>query len=120
MNVDRRWTLIALGAVSAVAAYVIGFPMAAAGVMAGMPVGLINYQMMFTVRQRLADGSSASEQAGALMQRTMLRLLLSAGALLLASLLGPEFVVGVLVGVVLEVLSYFGDAMRMFLGRATK
>lgn len=38
-------------------------------------------------------------------------------ALLLASTLGPEFLIGALVGIVLEVLSYFGDAMRMFFGR---
>lgn len=120
MNFDRRLILIALGALSAIAAYVVGYPTTAAGVVAGMPIGLINYQMMFTVRQRLVEGNNAAEQAGALMQRTMLRLLLSAGSLLLASLVSPEFLVGVLVGVVLEVLSYFGDAMRMFLGRAKK
>lgn len=92
--------------------------MAAAGVLAGMPVGLLNYQMMFAVRRRLAEGDGdTSQQASALMQRTMLRLLLSAGALLLASTLGPEFLIGVLVGVVLEVLSYFGDAMKLFFGR---
>lgn len=117
MKLDRRLTLLALGGVSALAAYVIGFPRAAAGVLAGMPVGLINYQMMFSVRERFGEAGSTSELASALMQRTMLRLLLSAGALLLASTLGPEFLIGVLVGVVLEVLSYFGDAFKLFFGR---
>lgn len=106
-----------LAFVCAALAYFVGFPMAALGVLAGLPVGLINYQMMFAVRQQLASGGDAGQQAGALMQRTMLRLLLSAGALLLASALGPEFLIGALVGIVLEVLSYFGDAMRMFFGR---
>lgn len=115
MSLDRRVTLIVLGAVCAIIAYFVGFPMTATGVLAGLPVGLINFQMLHSLRQRLAEADgTTTEQASALAQRTMLRLLLSVGALLLASSLGPEFLIGVLIGVVLEVLSYFGDAMKLF------
>ena len=86
--------------------------MAAAGVLAGLPVGIINYLMMFTVRRQMAEAGGGKVDAGAMVQRTMLRLLLSATALLLASLLGPEFLIGALVGIVTEVFSYFKDAMR--------
>ena len=116
-NLNRIWTLVALAAFGAALALLIGFPMAAVGVLAGLPVGIINYFVMFTVRRRMAEAGSGQVDAGAMMQRTMLRLLLSATALLLASMLGPEFLIGTLVGVVMEVFSYFGDAMRMFFGR---
>lgn len=114
---NRIWILVALAAFGAALALLLGFPMAAAGVLAGLPVGIINYLMMFTLRRQMAEAGGAQVNAGAMMQRTMMRLLLSATALLLASLLGPEFLIGALVGIVLEVFSYFGDAMRMFFGR---
>lgn len=112
---SRIWTLVALAAVAAAAALVLGFPMAAAGVTAGLPVAIVNYLMMFSVRQQMGAGGKFA--AGPMVQRSMLRLLLAAGAIMLASLVGPEFMIGVLVGVVTEVFSYFKDAMRMFFAR---
>lgn len=111
---NRIWTLAALAAFAAAVALFVGFPMAAAGVLAGLPVAIINYWMMFTVRRQLAEAGGGKVDLGPVVQRSLLRLLLSAAALLLASLLGPEFLIGALVGIVMEVFSYFKDAIRMF------
>ena len=48
-TLNRVWTLAALAALAAALALVLGFPMAAAGVAAGLPVGIVNYLMMFSV-----------------------------------------------------------------------
>lgn len=112
---NRIWTLAALAAVAAVAALALGFPMTAAGVVAGLPVAIVNYLMMFSVRRQVSDGGKF--EAGPMISRSMLRLLFAAGAIMLASLVSAEFMIGVLVGVITEVFSYFKDAMRMFFAR---
>lgn len=115
-TLNRIWTIVAMAVVAALAALAVGYPMAAAGVAAGLPVGIINYLMMYRVRQRLGQDGGKND-AALIAQRSMLRLLLSAGALLLAARLGPAFLIGALIGVVLEVFSYFADAVRVFSGR---
>lgn len=122
MSLDRRIILIVLGAVLALIAYFVGFPMTALGVLAGLPVGLLNYQMVFAVRQQWtqAEQGQAGEQASALAQRMMLRLVISGAALFFASQLGAEFLIGVLIGVVIEMLSYMQDAFRTFFGFGRK
>lgn len=119
MSLDRRIVLVIFGAVLAAIAYGIGFPMTAVGVLAGLPIGLLNYQLMFSVRQQWAEAPSgqSGQFASALGQRTMLRLVLSGGALFLASTVSPEFLVGALVGIVIEMLSYFGDAFKVLISR---
>lgn len=110
---NRMWTLVGLALAASALAYVIGFPLAALGVLAGTPVGLVNFQLMNSVRQRMGSDESGESYGLLVMQRTLFRLLLSAGAIFAAALVGMEFVVGVLVGVVLEVLTYLGDALKM-------
>lgn len=119
-TLNRVWTLAALAALAAALALVLGFPMAAAGVAAGLPVGIVNYLMMFSVRRQMAAAGTGKADAGPLVQRSMLRLLLSATALLLASLLGPEFLIGALIGIVTEIFSYFKDAIQMFMALGRK
>lgn len=114
---NRIWTLVAMAAVAAAVALVVGFPMTAAGVLAGLPIGIINYVMMYRVRQRMEHSGGGKADMGLMMQRSMLRLLFSVAALLLASMLGPEFLIGALIGIVTEVFSYFKDAMRLLLAR---
>lgn len=119
MSLDRRIVLAVLGAVLAGVAYGAGFPMAAVGVLAGLPIGLLNYQLMFSVQQQWAKAPSghSGQYASALGQRMMLRLVISGGALYLASTVNPEFLIGALVGIVIEVLSYFGDAFKILFSR---
>ena len=38
-TLNRIWTLVAMAAVAAAVALVVGFPMTAAGVLAGLPIG---------------------------------------------------------------------------------
>jgi len=85
-----------------------------------LPVGIVNYLMMFSVRRQMAAAGTGKADAGPLVQRSMMRLLLSATALLLASLLGPEFLIGALIGIVTEIFSYFKDAIQMFMALGRK
>lgn len=115
-TVNRIWAMAAIAAVAAAAAVAAGFPVFAAGVAAGLPVGIVNYVMTQRLRQQL-DRDGGREIGTLIAQRTTLRMVLSVCALLLASRLGPDFLVGVLVGLVLEVFTYLKDAARLLSGR---
>ena len=119
-TLNRVWTLAALAALAAALAPVLGSRTAAAGVAAGLPVGIVNYLVMCSVRRQMAAAGTGKADAGPLVQRSMMRLLLSATALLLASLLGPEFLIGALIGIVTEIFSYFKDAIQIFMALGRK
>ncbi|HEY8418028.1 MAG TPA: hypothetical protein VIK93_08350 [Limnochordales bacterium] len=120
MRVEHQWgrlrTLALIGIGCAALAFVIGFRGAAAGILAGLPISLVNYYLVYSAMQGLGD-RPGPRAAFRLMQRMMLRLVLSGAILLAAAPLGLEVLLGALIGVLAEVLLYFGDAVRAALGK---
>ena len=104
-----------VAAVAAGIALAAGFPKAALGVAAGLPVGIVNYYLMYTAMKRSAAAGQGI--GGGLLGRSFLRMVISLAALLLAARLGPEFLIGVLVGLVAEMFTYIGDAVRLVFSR---
>ena len=89
-----------------------GHPLAAAGVLAGMPVGMLNYWLILAAVRRSRELPPA-EANRMVLRRTLGRMALAGAALLLAVRGGPEFLLGVLGGLILEVLTYLGEATRL-------
>lgn len=119
MRVEHRWgrlrVILFIGIGCAALAFVVGLRGAAAGILAGLPVSLVNHFLVFTAMRGLGDPQDP--RAGyRLMQRMLLRLVLAVVMLLAAAPLGLEVLLGVLTGLLAEVLVYFGDAFRAALG----
>lgn len=109
----RSIFLIGIGC--AVLAFVTGLRGAAAGILAGLPVSLVNHYLVFSAMQSL--GQRPDPGAGTrVVMRTLLRLVLSIIMLVAAAPLGLEVLLGVLTGLLAEVWVYFGDAVRAALG----
>ncbi|OUM98149.1 MAG: hypothetical protein BAA04_02050 [Firmicutes bacterium ZCTH02-B6] len=117
---DNQWgrlgAIVVFGVGSAVVLFGVGLRGAAAGVLAGTPISMVNHFMMHSAMRALGDRPDDQAQYR-LMQRVMLRLLLSAVILAVAAPLGLEVLLGVLTGVLAEVMVYFGDAAKAALGR---
>lgn len=111
----QRIVWIAMTAVIASgAAYLAGFPKASIGVLCGAPVGMLNFYLMYTASKKQTEKAVKGQIDMGLMQRSLMRIVISMGALLLALRFGPEFLIGTLVGVVAEMITYMGDAARLF------
>lgn len=101
---DRVWSLVAIGATAALIAALLGHGAAARGVLAGTPVGVLNHGLT-----RLAAARWRGPSAGAaawMMGASALRLVVAGAALVWAATRGPEFLIGVLVGLLVDVLDH--------------
>lgn len=114
---QRRTVAIAMmGSVAAIAAYGLGYPRAAAGVVVGGALGLLNYSLL---RKLVAGGAELTPRGTqvVLLMRSVGRMVVSWGALLLAVPFGIEAVFGVLIGLVLEIGTYYGDVLMLIIRR---
>lgn len=101
---DRATSLLGIGAVAAALAWVAGAPQAAWGVAAGTPVGIFNHALTRLAAGRWATGSPGS--VGWMMGASALRLVLAGGVLVWAASRGSAFLIGALVGLLVDVLDY--------------
>lgn len=113
-SVERTLAIGLLTALMAVAAFGFGFPVAALGVIAGGLVGQFNYWLSRrALRQLQVDPKAGSV---AVMTRSFTRLGLSAASLFAAMPFGSEAIFGVFAGLMLELLTYFGEIF-LFIAR---
>lgn len=100
---ERTWLLAVIGLGEALAAAMLGFPDAALGVVAGLPVGMANHWVTrLAMRRWQSGGRGAVWVAGG----SLLRLALAAGLLWWASGRGLAFLIGVLAGLLVEAVGY--------------
>lgn len=100
----RFWALGALGVGVAALAGLLGWRRAALGVLVGLPVGLFNHGLA-GLAVRCWDRRPARGAAW-VMGAFSLRMVLAGALLWWAAGRGPEFLVGALVGVIVEMLDY--------------
>lgn len=115
-TIGRIGMMAATAAIAAGIGFALGFPMAALGAIAGLPVGIINYALMYSAVKRTAATGEKGIGTGVL-NRSFLRMVISMVALLLAARLGPEFLIGVLIGLIAEMVTYIGDVARFLFNR---
>src|SRR5690606_20607313 len=117
---DSQWgrlrAIALFGFGCAVVLFVVGLHCPAAGVVAGLPISMVNHFMLHSAMRALGDRPDDRAQYR-LMQRVKVRLILSAVTLAVAAPLGLELLLGVLTGVLAEVIGYLGDAAKAALGR---
>lgn len=105
--------MLLLGLGMAIAATLVGFPQAGLGVVAGLPVGWLNYLLLASVMDRLPVDDPARAQA-MLMGRAMGRLIIAMITLGAAALVGVEFLVGVALALTTQMLTYYLDAWQVW------
>ena len=108
------WIAVTAGILS-VSAFALGFTQAGFGGLAATPVAMFNAYLIFAAVQRPA--SSNREIQVCIAKRTVLRMGLSIVVLLISLQFGVEFLIGALLGIVSEMWTYMGDAIRLMFTR---
>lgn len=112
----RTVVMAVLGLVAVAVALGIGYPRAAAGVAVGGSLGLINYGL---TRRLVAGGAELTPRGtqALLLMRSVGRMVISWLALVLAVPFGLDAVFGVLIGLLLEIATYYGDVVMLIARR---
>ena len=105
---DRTWTLAGIGLGEAALAFLLGYPDAGWGALAGTPVGVANHWLTRLAVARWERRGSGG--AAWVMGASMGRLALAGAALWWASGRGAAFLVGVLAGLLVDLADH---ALRM-------
>jgi hypothetical protein len=95
-------------AVAVLVACLLGFREAAWGIVAGTPVGLFNYLLSYFGLQK-ALSTRAEKVSLLLVGSTIFRLLIDMAVLVLAVKVGVQFVLGVLLGLLMELVTHYVD-----------
>lgn len=97
---------------AALLAYLAGLPGVAWGALATLPVSLFNYYMIFSAAH---SNDESRKVQGKLLKRSLLRMAISMAALLIGFKFGVEVMMGVLMALVAEMMTYMGDTVRLIL-----
>ena len=98
-------------AVAAVIALLLGKAEVAVGAVCATPVGMFNYYLMARA-MRTTDLPPRAAQ-GRILKFSLLRTLLAAATLFVAFAFGVDAMLGALIGVTAEMLTYMGDTVRL-------
>ncbi len=107
--------MLLLGLGLAAGAWLAGWPQAGYGIVAGMPVGIFNYWLVASSVVR--PGQDPLQSQRILMTRVLIRMGVAFAALAGAAPLGYQVLLGMLVGLSLQLLTYFGDVARTLIDR---
>lgn len=88
----------------------------ALGILAGTPVGIFNYWLVTGAAERKLSGSPEKMHA-IFLRRALYRWGIDFTALLAASALGGSFLIGVVIGLALQVFAHMFDALSLSLTR---
>ncbi len=84
----------------------------AMGILAGTPVGIFNYWLVTGAAEDKLLGSARRSQA-VFLRRALYRWVIDFGALLAASTIGGSFLIGVVIGLALQVFAHMIDALSL-------
>ena len=112
---DKKLKLILIMAIiTASLTYILGFKGLAAGVLAATPVGIFNYWMMWDAVQRELAKKEANK---VLLGRSLMRMVISIAALIVAVQVGIDFLFGVMLGLFLHLVTYAFDVLNILTGK---
>ncbi len=114
---DRRLKfIIILAVVVSSLTYILGMKELAVGVLVGTPLGIFNYWMMWDAVQK--GQNLANKEANRMFfGRSLVRMVLSIIALILALQVGVYFLLGVMVGLFLHLSTYSADVLNILKGK---
>ena len=116
---DKRLKVIVLLAIifSAIA-YILGFREAAAGILIAAPLGIFNYWLVWDSVNKEREGKGSTK---VVMLRSVLRIFIAATAMFAAvQLVGNQFLIGVMIGMFLHLLTYTFDVVDILTGKKFK
>lgn len=126
---QRVVIIVVIAVALAGVAWAIGFPMAASGIIVALPVALLNHLLMVRAwkrsqpideEQQEADRTISAQMQMQLFGWSFARMLISCAVLLISIRMGTEFVIGMLAGLLCEMVTYIGDTVRMIMVRPGK
>lgn len=103
-----------MGAVLAGLLWIVGQPGAALGVISATPVAIFNHWFLARILAR-----TGMVETSDVVIRALARTAIACGALLLGWQFGIDVMIGVLLGLNVEVLTYFGEALWAILRRGS-
>ncbi len=110
---DQRFRfIIILGLIISAVLSIVGLREMALGTLTGTAFGILNYWLMFDAIKKGKELSS-KEANKLFMVRYLLRMVISVAALLLGMQVGVYFVLGVLVGLFLHLITYFSEVCKL-------
>jgi hypothetical protein len=113
--------ILFLGLVLAGVGALIGETTVTLGVLAAIPVSLFNYYYVAgAIPDKLGENETPRQIHNRFMGRALVRFIVSCTAILLAILGGAEFVLGVAIGLVLQMLSCIFDILQLGLSKGRK
>ncbi len=105
-----RW-IGATAGIAALIAFAVGNSQIAWGALCASPVGMFNYYLMAKAMQ--SKGDSPQVMQGRILKYSLVRMLLSAITLFVAYGFGVYVMLGALIGVTSEMITYMGDTVRL-------
>lgn len=113
-------TMGIIAAAMAGAAYALGFRGAAAGIAAGVPVGVFNYWLLAEVVYAPREKYSPTKAQAIMMRRALIRMGIDLAALMAAVWFGVEFLIGVAIGLSSSMFAYLHDCVRILARKGVK
>lgn len=104
--------ILALALISTAISQFFGFTQLALGILVGSPVGIFNYWLMWDALKKVNKESNKI-----FLGRSLMRMIISLLALILAMKVGTEFILGVMIGLFLHLLTYFNDVANILTGK---
>lgn len=105
-----RW-IGATAGIAAVIAFAFGNSELAWGAICASPIGMFNYYLMAKAMQ--SKDATPEAMQGRILKYSLVRMLLSGLALFVAFGFGVYVMLGALIGVTSEMLTYMGDTVRL-------
>lgn len=112
-SLKRLGSIAAVTAVGAAIAWGVDFPRIAWGAVAALPVAMFNYLLVYRAVHKTEDDKSAAQAE--ILKSVLVRLVIALLALWIASRFGVEVMLGALMALVAEMISYMGDTVRLIL-----
>jgi len=116
---DKRLKIIVvLAIIFSTTAYLLGFREIAAGILVATPLGIFNYWMMWDAVNKERAGKGSTK---VVMGRSVIRMVVSVIVMVLAlQIVGTHFLLGVMVGMFLHLLTYTLDVFDILTGKKFK
>ncbi|MDN5347028.1 MAG: hypothetical protein PWP65_592 [Clostridia bacterium] len=118
-NLNHEITMLCLGGIMAAGGLMFKQPLFSLGVLVALPVSLLMYRWMAATLVKV-EKLPPRRAHNILLGRALLRMFLFFPILAAAALPGPAFLLGVLSGLVLQMLSHFTEAVWLVVKKGGK
>lgn len=108
--------ILITGLILAFFSYFLFNKMFALGVIIGLPVSIFNFWLLQNATNGI-KGSTPIQAQNRFMLRALFRMLISMGVLLISIYWGIYFMLGVATGLMLQMFTYFKDAVKLLIGK---